>query len=202
MEGDWYTKFRDSNRLEFTEEGFQKAMDALEEDLPLYLEYMDEGDRVLECCCGPGYTAIPLSHFFKVTAVDRNPRILEAARENAARYGRDISFRKMDVFDLLDEYGEDSFKACSSGGVLEHFQKEDIHRLLDIQLKLAPNVFAMMPLFTKEEAADITEYGIETHHYTHTDWMQDILKDYKVLEHKRLINPDRRFREFQVVVGR
>jgi 2-polyprenyl-3-methyl-5-hydroxy-6-metoxy-1,4-benzoquinol methylase len=203
MKGDWFTRFNEGGKLYFTDESYQKAKKAFEEDLPTYLKYIRGGDSILECCCGPGYTAIPMSHHFKITAFDKDERVLDGAKENGEKYGSDITFTLADFFEINEKFGKDSFDACSSGGVLEHFRKEEILKLIDLQLKVAPIVFASMPLFTKEEAEKDLGYGISAYPYSEDDWM-NMLSKHNVLEARKLDERPRwgKFRQYMVVVGR
>lgn len=204
MKGDWFTWFKENGKLYLTDESYAQAKRALEEDLQIYLRHINEGDRVLEAACGPGYTAIPLSHHFKVTAFDRDERVLEAAKKNAEKYEKTIEFTKTDFFDIVKKFGKNSFDAVSSGGVLEHFPKDKIRKLVSLQLEVAPLVFASMPLFTPEQVEEHCGLGIETYYYTEEDWLSDIFRDYNVVEQRTL--PVRpvfgKFREFMVVLGR
>ncbi|HHQ45090.1 MAG TPA: class I SAM-dependent methyltransferase [Candidatus Altiarchaeales archaeon] len=204
MKGDWFKRFSDGGKLYLNDESFQPALSAIKEDLPTYLEYIREGDKVLEAACGPGYTAIPLSHYFKVTGFDRDVKVLDAARQNGEKYGKDVEFVEADFFDIVKAFGKNSFDAVSSGGVLEHFPKDKIKTLLDLQLEVAPIVFAQMPLFTKEQVEGVNQFGIETHHYTKKDYLEDIFKGYNILEHRTLEKRPvfGRFREFMAVIGR
>lgn len=203
MKGDWYKLFKDGGKLYFTDESYLHAAKAFDVDAKIYLNHIGEGDSVLECCCGPGYTAIPMSHRFNVTAFDRDQRVLEAARENGKKYGRDIQFALADFFDIVKTFGKDSFGACSSGGVLEHFSKKDIIPLIDLQLQVAPVVFALMPLFTEEEARGDLGSGITAYPYSEEDWIE-MLSGHNVLETRRLKRRPiwGKFREYMVVVGR
>ncbi len=203
MKGEWYEQFKESGKLYLTDKSYELSKTAIEEDLEVYLRHITEGDTILEAACGPGYTAIPLSHHFKVTGFDKDERVLDAARKNAVKYGKDITFQNADFFKLVDVFGKDSFDAVSSGGVLEHFTKEDIIRLIDIQLEVAPIVFASMPLFSQEDVDNFT-HGIEAFVYDREDWTEDILKEYNILEQRLLSERPvfGKFREFMIVVGR
>ncbi len=205
MKGDWHKKFKQDNRLLIDDKTYENAHSAILEDLPTYLRHISKGASVLECCCGPGYTAVPLSHHFKITAFDKDENILESAKENAKRFGKDITFRQLDFFDILKEFGKDSFDAVSSGGVLEHFPKKEILKLMDLQLSVAPVVFAQMPLFEPGEAENnLNPYGIEHYSYSEKDWIDDILSGYNILEYRVLAEKPKtgRFREFMAVIGR
>lgn len=204
MKGNWHRRFEDRGMLKFTDEMFQKFHGLLLEDLPFYTARVPEGGRILEAACGPGVTAIPLSHHYMVTAFDRDEKILAAARKNGEKHGKDIEFRQADFFNIQEEFGTGSYDAVSSGGVLEHFSENDIWRLTEASLDVAPVMFASMPLFSEEEVKTVNEYGIETYHYTMKDYLEDIFADYNVLAH-RLLEPapqTARFREFMIAVSR
>ena len=203
MKGRWYDMFRERDRLLLTSETTREGMKALSEDLQVYLRYIGYGDRVLECCCGPGYTAIPLSHHFKVTGMDKDDRVLDSARENAKNFGGDIDFVAMDSFDMVKRFGKNSFDACSSGGVLEHFDKKQIHKLVDMQLEVAPVVFASMPLGAGGGKPVENEWGIVRYDYDEEDWM-GILRRYNIMEYRKLTSKPEKmhFREFMIVLKR
>ncbi|MCX6695770.1 MAG: class I SAM-dependent methyltransferase [Candidatus Altiarchaeota archaeon] len=204
MKGSWFNFFKDKEKLEFTKEVFEDSMKALDEDLMIYLRHADKGAKVLECCCGPGYTAIPLSHHFNVTAFDRDSGVLDYARSNAVKFGKNITFKELDFFDIEGEFGTDSFDACSSGGVLEHFSRKDVRRLIDLQLKVAPVVFASMPLGEGGGEKRKNEWGIVKYEYDSRDWIEDVLNGYNIIEYRTLpYKPEKmRFREFMAVIGR
>lgn len=65
--------------------------------------YLDlkEGDSVLDAGCGPGYDALRMAAIVgstgKVTGIDPGTRMIEIARENAARSTYPVSFQTSDV---------------------------------------------------------------------------------------------------------
>jgi ubiquinone/menaquinone biosynthesis C-methylase UbiE len=69
-------------------------------------EYLDlkEGDSVLDAGCGPGYDALRMAAIVgstgKVTGIDPVTRMIEIARENAARSTYPVSFQAGDVWRL------------------------------------------------------------------------------------------------------
>lgn len=62
--------------------------------------------HVLDVGCGPGFFSVLLARLgYEVTAVDYTENMLEEARKNAAHYGVDIDFRRMDAQKLDFEDG-------------------------------------------------------------------------------------------------
>jgi len=182
MKGDWFNAFKQVHNLEFTDEDYEGWKGMVEQAIPSYKKHLSEGSSILECCCGMGCTAIPLSHHYKVTAFDKEDRILEYTFRNAAKYGGDIKvlnadFREIDLF-----FGADSFDATSSGGVLEHFPPDEARMLVDKQLTVAPLVFIDVPLGDGVKTTD--ELGITRYNYTEKQWLSEILTDYNIVDHK------------------
>lgn len=59
------------------------------------------GDGVMDLGCGPGLLAVPFAEAgMRVTGVDPEPDMLEAAREAAREAGVEIDFRQASSFDL------------------------------------------------------------------------------------------------------
>ena len=62
--------------------------------------------HVLDVGCGPGFFSVLLARLgYEVTAVDYTENMLAEARKNAAHYGGDIDFRRMDAQKLDFEDG-------------------------------------------------------------------------------------------------
>lgn len=62
--------------------------------------------HVLDVGCGPGFFSVLLARLgYEVTAVDYTENMLTEARKNAAHYGVDIDFRRMDAQKLDFEDG-------------------------------------------------------------------------------------------------
>jgi glycine/sarcosine N-methyltransferase len=81
---------------------------------------------ILDCSCGIGTQAIGLALIgHRLTATDLSPRSIERAREEAERFGVDITFRTVD-FRALEEGVEGTFEAVISfDNALPHMMSRD-----------------------------------------------------------------------------
>src|SRR3989338_1368055 len=162
----------------FTKEDFGKYKERLANNLPFYRKYLKTGDKILDIGCGFGAISVPLSTFgYHVTGIDNDRKIIAAAVENGKKFGQEIKFRVLDLFGIGKEYG--SFDACISGGVLEHFSKDEIRDLIDKQLQLAPIVIASFPIRTKSTLKHVNDNG---NLWTEYHWREDILEFYDIVE--------------------
>jgi 2-polyprenyl-3-methyl-5-hydroxy-6-metoxy-1,4-benzoquinol methylase len=123
----------------FSKEDFETYRNAVKATLPFYERHLRNGARILNLGCGLGISSIPLSSLgYRVVGVDNDPRVVEAARQNAKTFGADCQILLGDVFDIVELFGRDSFDACESGGLLEHFDKDRVRSLVERQLSVAP----------------------------------------------------------------
>ncbi|MFQ5622855.1 MAG: class I SAM-dependent methyltransferase, partial [Paracoccaceae bacterium] len=77
--------------------------------------------RVLDAGCGTGNYALALApHVGRVTALDRNPRMLDEARAKAAAGGGGIEFRQGELLDL--PLAAESFDVVMFNQVLHHLE--------------------------------------------------------------------------------
>jgi SAM-dependent methyltransferase len=182
MKGDWLAKFRETGSVVFSIETYQHCVQMMERVLPLYQKHLPEGSRIIEVGCGLGCTAIPLSQHYAVTALDKDDRILEYARQNAKAFGGDITFKKGDIRELAGLYPQDSFDAVTSDGVMEHFPEEDVKTLLEQQLRIAPLVFIHVPLGNQGRVS--AGHGIERYLWTESHWLNSILSKYLIIDRK------------------
>lgn len=215
-EKNWYDEFSRHMNTVFTEEEFEKYKKMIANDLDFYKKYMEPGSRVLDLGCGLGCTAVPLSALgYKIVGIDSDPKVVEAAKQNAKNFGKDIEVIEGDVFELDKLFEKDSFDACISGGLLEHFKKEKIRELVSLQLKLSPLVIASMPVkteltkkhygFTEETALDCTfPDGIYRNFWSENEWTRGILAGFNIVEHfvKKIDPVIANFEEIFVVIRR
>ena len=191
----WYDAFRRNMNPIFTKEDFEKYKSGVKSSLDFYKKYLKEGARILDLGCGLGCTSVPLSTFgFKIVGIDNDKRVVEATKQNAQNFGMNIEIKFGDIFEIDKIFGKDSFDVCISGGLLEHFDKEKVRVLVRKQLFAAPLVIASMPVKTKatlkaygvkegEAEGNIDEEGIYRNFWNENTWVNDVLKEFNVVEH-------------------
>jgi len=190
-EKSWFEGFRQSMNTIFTKKDFNNYRRWVELELPIYKEFVKSNARILDIGCGLGCMAVPLSTLgYEITGIDNDPDVVKAAKQNAEKFGRKIEIIKADIFDIDKLFQKDSFDACISGGVLEHFPEDEIRQIIDKQLKLAPIVIASMPIALKNNVQEeyknydkrICKDGIYRNMWTADHWTDVILKDYNILK--------------------
>jgi len=195
MKKTWYELFSENINAIFTKKDFEGYKNMILKDLKYYKKYISKGAKILDLGCGLGCTAVPLSTLgYKVIGIDNDPAIVKAVRKNAENFGKNMEIVQGDILQLDQYFKKDSFDACISGGVLEHFKKQQIRKLVELQLDIAPMVIASMPVktkrtrdhygFTEKTALDhISENGIYRNFWSEDEWVNDVLKEFKIVEH-------------------
>lgn len=103
-------------------------------------------DRVLEVGTGTGMLSTFLSRFCDLAVtVDNSAAVLATARQFMAGAHGEVRCVRGDAFRL--PFGDGSFEACFSQGLLEHFSDADIARLVDEQLRVASATYVSVPSF-------------------------------------------------------
>lgn len=203
MKNGWFEKFKETHNVIWTDKDFKQWRDMVAGEIDIFRKHIPLGARVLDCGCGFGGTAIPLSHYgFRVVCIDNDEKVLECAIENGERFGNEIIFELADISDIVENFGPDSFDACISGGVMEHFTEDDIIRLLGLQLKVAPIVIFSVPL-GKENKTEVDEHGIYKNLWKKDRWL-DFLSRFNQVEH-RVLKSHRKVgggKELFMVIGR
>jgi SAM-dependent methyltransferase len=91
---------------------------------------LKRGDSVLDLGCGPGLVAIPLAQAgLKVTAVDPEPNMVEAAKEAAREADVSLDARQGSSFDLPAGIGP--FKLVTMGRSFHWMDREATLKILD-----------------------------------------------------------------------
>lgn len=199
----WFEAFSNSMNVIFTDEDFQNYLADAKSCIGFYREYLGENTRILDLGCGLGTGCIPLSTFgYRITGIDNDDKVVEAARKNAERFGRNVQIIHGDVFDIDKIFGPDSFEACLSGGLLEHFSEEQIQKLIRKQLFVAPKLVAYMPIASHpgEKWNDDIYRNLWSEEY----WIDEILKEFNVIQHSvaRASEAIGGFLELEVVIAR
>lgn len=212
----WFRAFDNSMNTKFIKKDFQNYKRMVVNDLKHYKKYLKPNARILDLGCGLGCTAVPLSTLgYKVVGIDNDPKVIRAAKQNANNFGKDIQIIRSNVFDINNIFKKNSFDACVSGGLLEHFKKDKIRKIIKLQLKLAPLVIASMPVKTKRTMRHygftgktalnhISFDGIYRNFWSEDEWVNGILKEFNIIEHfVKKVNPIiGNFDEIYIVIKR
>lgn len=108
-----------------------------------------EGARIVECGCGPGHRMLAFAKVSRATVVflDRDPEVLRMAIRNRDAVRADtVVCEQMDFFGLREHFMLDEFGVATHHGVLEHYEPEEIRRILSIQLAVVPAVVFAVPI--------------------------------------------------------
>ena len=203
MEKTWFEAFSESMNVIFTDEDFDNYLADINSCIDFYKKYLGENTKILDLGCGLGTGSIPLSTFgYKITGIDNDMKVVEAARINAKKFGKDVQIIHGDIFDIDKKFEPDGFDACISGGLLEHFSQGQIGELIDKQLLIAPRLIAYMPIasFPGEKWND----GIFRNLWSEEYWLKDIFEDYNVVHHSTAKASEAigGFLELEVVIDR
>jgi ubiquinone/menaquinone biosynthesis C-methylase UbiE len=91
------------------------------------------GDGVMDLGCGPGLLAIPFAQAgMRVTGIDPEPDMLEAARETAREAGVEVDFRQGGSFDLPTDLG--TIHLVAMGRSFHWMERTEVLRTLDALL--------------------------------------------------------------------
>lgn len=109
------------------------------------IEMTQPGDRVLEIGCGSGETSLALAMAGRrATAIDYSKSSVALARRAAEVLGVSLDVRLVDATKKLP-FPNDSFDFAFQAGLLEHFQKEERIRLLDLWRPVCRTMVSMIP---------------------------------------------------------
>jgi len=100
--------------------------------------------RLLEVGTGSGAMSIFFSWLgFEVTGIDIDPKVIEKAQHESARFNGHVRFAVADAFHL--PYPDRSFDLIFHQGLLEHFSDAEIRQMLTEHLRCAPTVIVSVP---------------------------------------------------------
>jgi SAM-dependent methyltransferase len=187
----WFESFKQGMNPVFTEKDFKRYDAGVKNELQIFKKYLKKDARILDTGCGLGCEAVPLSKYgYDVVGIDNDKKVVEAARKNGKTFGGKIDIVYGNIFEIDKIFGKDSFDACTSGGVLEHFPRNQIRDIIDKSLYIAPLVIASMPISLKEDvkseykdfARRICKDGIYRNLWTADHWIKNIFKGYNIIE--------------------
>jgi len=140
---------------------------------------------ILEVGVGTGIMSIFLSYLgvAKVVAIDNNIKILESGINLCEILNGKVLFKLCDAFNL-SEHINDEFDIVFSQGFFEHFDDEDIKKLLGQQLKIGNKVVFSVPsnYYPKQEYGNerllklehwkriLKDFNLESIRY-YSDWL-------------------------------
>jgi len=102
--------------------------------------------RILEIGVGTGIMGIFLSWLnYKVMAIDINKKILTNAILTSKKLNGKVKFIKCDAFSLKKKFKKKYFDVCFSQGFFEHFNNEEIIKLIEEQLFISKCVIISVP---------------------------------------------------------
>jgi len=149
----------------------------------IHLELLTEAKRragrdgVLEVGLGSGAQSAALSRRVeRVVSIEKDRRILEAARANIRRFGPTVGLVAADAFVM--PFPDATFGVAISQGLMEHFSNEGIGGLLREQLRVCRSVVFSVPsdryprqdvgderLMSPDQWQRIVEGAVDTHRY-------------------------------------
>jgi len=113
----------------------KKSLDRYKELAKRAAEHIHQGSTVLEVAPGPGYYAIELAKLgnYNITGLDISETFVALARQNAAKAGVRVDFRRGNVSDM--PFANDSFDFLVCTAAFKNFSQprralEEMHRVL------------------------------------------------------------------------
>ncbi len=124
-----------------------KCVDNINKHTVLFEEILkSKPKRILEVGVGTASMSIFMSHLgLEVTSIDSNEEILNQANIFARKLNEKVCFILCDAFELSKKFKPKEFDIIFSQGFFEHFQDEQIVRLLEEQLKVGKAVIFSVP---------------------------------------------------------
>lgn len=114
-------------------------------------------EKILEIGVGSGSMSILLSHLgFTVTGADNNEIVLKNASKLSEKLNGNVEFVKADAYNLFEKFRSEYFDIIFSQGFFEHFDDENIEKLILEQLKVGKAIFISIPsnFYPKKDMGD------------------------------------------------
>lgn len=146
------------------------------------IKYSNVSKKVLEAGCGTGVISIWFSsHNYRSYAVDFDLQMLELVKKISLTVSDNFPMLlNENIFNLHNQFKRDEFDVVYSIGVYEHFNDNEIKKLIYSQLKISKYVFVGIP--TKYFNDNEKLYGNER--FLNLNYWRKLfqLKDIKIVE--------------------
>ncbi|HYD03235.1 MAG TPA: class I SAM-dependent methyltransferase [Alphaproteobacteria bacterium] len=197
VNGTWFNYFNKIVPTVFDEQVCIRYENSLNN---LYGDFFDRNlsknkGSLLSIGAGFGMTEIPLARKgYNVIGIDNDDQVIDLYNNNAKNYGNGKTIcHKGDLYENFHkDYVGKGVQACISFGVLEHFKREDLEKLIKKQFEISPLIIAMIPVNTpdtlksfkaeKNPEDNVDENGIYRNFWTADFWEKEIFKNYKVID--------------------
>ena len=133
----------------------------------LIREFLPKNGNILDIGCGAGRTSIPLSQLgYSVCGIDLSPHMIEAARQQSAKYGLEIDFQEMNAKALT--FADHSFDGVlfSANGfdhVPGYNEKTEVFRQVFRVLRPgAPFIFSVHRMWCPYHLRNLVISGLKT----------------------------------------
>ncbi|MEI6415380.1 MAG: class I SAM-dependent methyltransferase [Pseudomonadota bacterium] len=145
---DWYRHYTQHKKVApLCAEDFERQWRIDQPFLDMLARHVPPAGRILECGCGLARTAMSMAHAgYQITALDHDSQILEQARINACQLALSMDFLQGDFFRLGEALRDRLFDGATHQGVLEHYDRMEIHAILAQQLGVSPVVVCSVPI--------------------------------------------------------
>ena len=146
-------------------------------------KYCPPPAKVIEIGCGGARLATCLSlEGYSVTATDLDESVLAIGRQNGQNFGQEMNFKIADALKLDQCFAPDSFDLATHHGVIEHFEKWEIHQMIQLQLSVAKWIIFGLPIKTEKNIAQFRGDNIYRNLWTLEQWRDDILLPFNIIE--------------------
>jgi ubiquinone/menaquinone biosynthesis C-methylase UbiE len=187
MEIDWFQHYAQKTGMVLDKKAFENNLKTDKLYIQLLKKYLKPNAKILECGCGLARTVFSMAHYgFRVVAIDHNKKILDVAKQSAKNIGlsRKVKFIHSDFFDIDKEFKPKSFDCITHQGVIEHYPKTEIKKILKKQLRIAPTLIFSVPLKTEFNEKKYFADKLYRNLWTQEFWLNDVLKSFNVVETK------------------
>ncbi|OQX71804.1 hypothetical protein B6D52_00180 [Candidatus Parcubacteria bacterium 4484_255] len=187
MKIDWFQHYARKTKMVLDKKSFKNNLKTDKPYIQLLKKHLAPNAKILECGCGLARTAFSMTyHGFCVVAVDYNKNILQIVKQSAKNLdlSKKIKLLYLDFFDINKKFKPNSFNCITHQGVIEHYPKKEIKKILKKQLKIAPTLIFSVPLKTKFNEKKYFIDKLYRNLWAKEFWLNNIFKEFNVAETK------------------